>query len=159
MSTKLGVLIITQPFREFIVKIIELNVFAYDFILGHCILFIISPLLLVPFIDKWHTSMLLWLKPSTKFKATIISKRAKKRLTRISIRYALLFLCIMITFIGVVLGPLLAADLVPDITDKFPTIITQLIQPMSQNNNDTDDKAPPSVPRQKPQHKPMETIF
>lgn len=158
-STKLGLLVITQPFREFIVKIIELNLFAYDFILGHCILFIISPLLLVPFIDKWHTSMLLWLKPSTKFRATIISKRAKKRLTRISIRYALLFLCIMITFVGLVLVPLLAADLVPDITGQFPTIIAQLMQPMAQDNNDTDTKAPPSVLREKPQQKPMETVF
>lgn len=59
----LGRYSITQPFREFICKITESNMFAADFILGHLILFTMLPVVLVPKIDKVHTTMLFWLLP------------------------------------------------------------------------------------------------
>ena len=54
---------ITQPGREFLCKITELGYFAADFILGHVLLFLMLPALLIPYIDRVHSMMLFWLKP------------------------------------------------------------------------------------------------
>lgn len=54
---------ISQPGREFLCKITELGYFAADFILGHFILFMQLPVLLIPYIDKFHSVMLFWLRP------------------------------------------------------------------------------------------------
>jgi 1,3-beta-glucan synthase len=53
----------SQPAREFLCKITELSMFAADFVLGHIILFIMLPLILIPQIDKLHSLMLFWLRP------------------------------------------------------------------------------------------------
>ncbi len=54
---------VSQPAREFLCKITELSMFAGDFILGHFILFLMLPLILIPQIDKLHSIMLFWLRP------------------------------------------------------------------------------------------------
>ena len=54
---------LSQPGREFLCKITELGMFAADFILGHFILFIMLPALCIPYIDKFHSVMLFWLRP------------------------------------------------------------------------------------------------
>ena len=54
---------LSQPGREFLCKIVELTMFAGDFILGHFILFMMLPVLVIPFIDKFHSVMLFWLRP------------------------------------------------------------------------------------------------
>lgn len=54
---------ISQPAREFLCKITELSMFAADFILGHWLLFIMCPVILIPQIDKLHSMMLFWLRP------------------------------------------------------------------------------------------------
>ena len=54
---------ISQPGRVFLCKITEMGLFAADFILGHVLLFIMLPALLVPYIDKVHSVMLFWLRP------------------------------------------------------------------------------------------------
>ena len=54
---------LSQPGREFLCKITELCMFAGDFILGHILLFIMLPLLVVPYIDTFHSTMLFWLRP------------------------------------------------------------------------------------------------
>ena len=54
---------ISQPGREFLCKITELGFFAGDFILGHIMLFLMLPVLAIPFIDKFHSVMLFWLRP------------------------------------------------------------------------------------------------
>jgi 1,3-beta-glucan synthase len=53
----------SQPGREFLCKITELGMFAADFILGHIILFLMLPALCVPYVDKFHSVMLFWLRP------------------------------------------------------------------------------------------------
>lgn len=53
----------SQPGREFLCKITEMGFFAGDFILGHMILFLLLPALLIPYIDKFHSVMLFWLRP------------------------------------------------------------------------------------------------
>ena len=54
---------LSQPGREFLCKITELGMFSADFILGHMILFIMLPLLVIPYVDKFHSVMLFWLRP------------------------------------------------------------------------------------------------
>jgi 1,3-beta-glucan synthase len=54
---------ISQPGREFLCKITELTMFAGDFILGHFILFLLLPVLIIPYADKFHSVMLFWLRP------------------------------------------------------------------------------------------------
>jgi 1,3-beta-glucan synthase len=54
---------VSQPAREFLCKITELSMFAADFVLGHVILFLLVPIILVPQIDKLHSMMLFWLRP------------------------------------------------------------------------------------------------
>jgi 1,3-beta-glucan synthase len=54
---------LSQPGREFLCKITEMGFFSADFVLGHILLFIMLPALCVPYIDKFHSVMLFWLRP------------------------------------------------------------------------------------------------
>jgi 1,3-beta-glucan synthase len=54
---------LSQPGRELLCKITELSMFAADFILGHWLLFMMLPVILIPQVDKLHSMMLFWLKP------------------------------------------------------------------------------------------------
>jgi 1,3-beta-glucan synthase len=54
---------LSQPGREFLCKITEMGFFAADFCLGHMLLFCMLPAILVPYIDKFHSIMLFWLRP------------------------------------------------------------------------------------------------
>jgi 1,3-beta-glucan synthase len=54
----------SQPGREFLCKITELGFFSGDFILGHILLFLMLPLLVIPYFDTLHSMMLFWLRPS-----------------------------------------------------------------------------------------------
>lgn len=53
----------SQPGREFLCKITELGMFSADFVLGHFLLFFMLPVLLIPYVDKIHSTMLFWLRP------------------------------------------------------------------------------------------------
>ena len=52
----LGTHAMSQPAREFVVKIIELGLWTSDFILCHLILFILTPPLLIPYVDRLHAT-------------------------------------------------------------------------------------------------------
>jgi 1,3-beta-glucan synthase len=54
---------LSQPGREFLCKITELGYFAGDFVLGHLLLFCMLPALCVPYIDRFHSVILFWLRP------------------------------------------------------------------------------------------------
>lgn len=54
----LGAHAMSQPAREFIVKIIELSLWSSDFLTGHFLLFILTPPILMPYIDRFHSMML-----------------------------------------------------------------------------------------------------
>ena len=54
---------LSQPGREYLCKIVELGMFAGDFILGHILLFLMTPIVVIPYIDKAHSVMLFWLRP------------------------------------------------------------------------------------------------
>lgn len=54
---------LSQPGREFLCKITELGMFAGDFVLGHILLFMMLPVIVIPYVDKFHSVMLFWLRP------------------------------------------------------------------------------------------------
>ena len=54
----LGTYAMSQPAREFIVKIIELSFRSSDFLIGHFLLFILSPPILIPYFDRLHSILL-----------------------------------------------------------------------------------------------------
>lgn len=54
----LGSSAFSQPAREFLVKIVEMSLFAADFLCGHFLLFFLTIPCLVPGIDILHSTML-----------------------------------------------------------------------------------------------------
>src|SRR5882757_7166931 len=54
----LGSSAMSQPAREFIVKIVEMSLWSSDFLLGHVLLIILTPPTLIPFFDRLHSTML-----------------------------------------------------------------------------------------------------
>lgn len=138
-------LVLTQPIREYVIKIIEQISFGYDFILCHFLLFSVTPILFIPFIDKWHTMMLFWSKPSKEFRNPIISKRLRTKQNLRLFKYLILYFVLLIILLGVIVAPIVVNKYypIPDITKGLNIdMVSQLIQPNNQYNNDTGPNAP-----------------
>lgn len=95
----LGNSAMSQPAREFIVKIVEMSLWSGDFLLAHVLLMILTPPILIPFIDKLHSTMLckfslqryidtksciliffpVWLRPSKQIRAPLFSTKQKRQ--------------------------------------------------------------------------------
>lgn len=60
----LGSSALTQPMREFIVKTVEMSLFAADFLCAHLLLFLLSIPCFIPYFDRLHSTALFWLSPS-----------------------------------------------------------------------------------------------
>ncbi|KAL9043038.1 MAG: hypothetical protein Q9180_000160 [Flavoplaca navasiana] len=123
----------SQPGREFLCKITELGMFAADFILGHVLLFIMFPAICIPYIDKFHSVMLFWLRPSRQIRPPIYSIKQSKLRKRRVIRFATLYFIMLIIFVALLAGPLVVARL----KISLPDIPMNLMQPTGLNNNDT----------------------
>jgi len=123
----------SQPGREFLCKITELGMFAADFVLGHILLFIMLPALCVPYIDKFHSVMLFWLRPSRQIRPPIYSLKQSKLRKRRVIRFAILYFVMFVIFLVLIVGPIIARKYIT----SLPTIPLELMQPTGQNNNDT----------------------
>lgn len=54
----LGNSAISQPAREFLVKIVEMSLWSSDFIIAHFLLIILTPPILMPFANRLHSTML-----------------------------------------------------------------------------------------------------
>ncbi len=150
----------SQPARELLCKLVELSMFAADFIIGHWILILMFPLLLIPRIDTLHSMLLFWLLPryttpfctlsceycltffftSRQIRPPIYSlKQSKLRKTRVA-RYAALYLCLLVVFVGMVAGPIAYSNAgePASLLSKIPKIGDfVLLQPNHQNNNNT----------------------
>jgi 1,3-beta-glucan synthase len=125
----------SQPGREFLCKITELTMFAGDFILAHIILFMMLPVILVPQIDKLHSMMLFWLRPSRQIRPPIYSLKQSKLRRRRVIRYAILYFVLLVVFLALIVGPIVAGKHIP--TSTFEKVPYDLMQPAHQNNDDT----------------------
>lgn len=132
-----GWCMLTQPFREFVVKTIDMCLFGYDFVLFHVLFNLMIPFTLVPFVDRVHTSMLFWMSTSKIFKDPILSAR-EKRIQRIAIiKYLLLYFAISVTMVGTALTPLFSNKISQSLEGYIPESLAPLFQPNFQNNNDT----------------------
>jgi len=127
----------SQPGREFLCKITELGMFACDFILGHFLLFIMLPSICMPYVDKFHSVMLFWLRPSRQIRPPIYSLKQSRLRKRRVIRFAILYFAMFILFIVLVIGPVIVRNF---ITLNL-TIPLELMQPTGQDNNDTSASA------------------
>jgi 1,3-beta-glucan synthase len=104
----LGTSAMSQPAREFIVKIVEMSLWGSDFLLAHVLLIILTPPILIPFANQLHSTMLcespcmvflseflliamlVWLRPSKQIRAPLFStkqKRQRRWIVRIHIMY------------------------------------------------------------------------
>ncbi|KAG0346911.1 1,3-beta-D-glucan synthase [Podila humilis] len=109
----LGFHAISQPLREYICKIIEMTMFACDFIMGHVILFILLPICLIPWVDKWHSTMLFWLRPSKQIRPPILSAKTRSQRRRVAWTYGILFGFLFVVFVMLIVGPLVFEQYLP----------------------------------------------
>jgi 1,3-beta-glucan synthase len=124
---------ISQPGREFLCKITELGMFAADFILGHVLLFFMLPLLLIPYADRGHSMMLFWLRPSRQIRPPIYSLKQTKLRKRRVIRYAILYFFLLVVFLCLIVGPVVAGKYIKLEID----LPMEIMQPTGFSNNDT----------------------
>ncbi|KAH3676412.1 hypothetical protein WICMUC_002043 [Wickerhamomyces mucosus] len=129
-SAGLGWGILTQPGRELLCKIIEVSIFTLDYILGHFILFAQIPILFIPYIDVWHTSLLFWLKPESHFRPQLLSKKKRRKRRLIVQFFSILFFFQFLVLIFLFLLPYIINDIMGvDIEDYLPEFISYIIQP------------------------------
>ncbi|SPO05075.1 probable 1,3-beta-D-glucan synthase subunit [Cephalotrichum gorgonifer] len=128
---------ISQPAREFLCKITELSMFAADFVLGHFVLFFMSPFIVIPKIDTVHSMMLFWLLPSRQIRPPIYSMKQTKLRRKRVFRYAVLYFLLLAVFLGLIIAPTIVGPKLPK--SAFPSALDdyKLVQPINQNNNDT----------------------
>ncbi|KAK5963150.1 1,3-beta-D-glucan synthase PWA37_004853 [Arxiozyma heterogenica] len=127
----------SQPSRELTAKVVELSEFAADFVLGHIILICHLPLLLIPQIDRFHSVMLFWLKPSRQIRPPIYSlkqARLRKRMVR---KYASLYFLVLVIFAVCIIAPAVASSHVHDLGKSLTGVAHNLFQPRNVSNNDT----------------------
>ncbi|ODV95939.1 hypothetical protein PACTADRAFT_75139 [Pachysolen tannophilus NRRL Y-2460] len=146
VKSGVGSLGLTQPFREAIVKTVEMSLFAADFVLGHCLFFVLTPFVLIPYIDKLHSSMLFWLGPKVQYRRGIQSLANQSRRRRRVLRYCFMYFFMICFFASLIIAPAIGSNYVPVIRDSVNNgFITSLIQPNHQDNNDTGIKAPKTI--------------
>ncbi|CAO3626173.1 unnamed protein product [Cunninghamella blakesleeana] len=102
ISTKVG----KHALREFVCKVVEMSIFTNDFILGHLILFGLFPITCIPFIDRLHSLMLLWLKPSNQFRPSVLSTKQRQKRNRTLLWFAPLFIFMLCFSVALVIVPL-----------------------------------------------------
>jgi len=95
----------SQPAREFIVKIIELSLWSSDLLLGHLLLFMLTPPILVPYIDRLHATILFWLRPSKQIRAPLYSIKQKRQRRWIIVKYGLIYVAVIATFATLIALP------------------------------------------------------
>ncbi|KAK5662606.1 hypothetical protein OQA88_8520 [Cercophora sp. LCS_1] len=139
---------VSQPAREYLCKITELSMFAADFVLGHIILFIMLPVVLIPKIDKLHSMMLFWLRPSRQIRPPIYSMKQSKLRRRRVFRYAVLYFALFVVFLGMIIGPIFAKDAIPSSLKEMdlPGQL-RLFQPVGLDNDNTDGREPTGTGR------------
>ncbi|EGW34636.1 uncharacterized protein SPAPADRAFT_144914 [Spathaspora passalidarum NRRL Y-27907] len=120
----LGFSVVTQHIREFLVKTLELNKFTLDFMIGHFLLIAMFPILFIPYIDRWHTSMLFWLKPTRQISRPVFGKRERRRQKWQIFWNFLLFIVTALFLVAVIIVP-------PIIDSKILKLKSTLTPPVS----------------------------
>ncbi|KAG8836814.1 1,3-beta-D-glucan synthase [Serendipita sp. 400] len=103
----LGSHVMSQPAREFIVKVVEMTLWSSDFLLGHILLFILTPPILIPYVDKAHSTMLFWLRPSKQIRAPLYSMKVRKQRRWMVIKYGLIYAVAAASFAALIIIPVI----------------------------------------------------
>lgn len=116
----LGSHVMSQPLREFVVKIVELSLWSGDLLLGHFLLFMLTPPILIPYFDRFHATILFWLRPSKQIRAPLYSLKQRRQrrwiVSRLSVRalrmswltvwqiikYGIFYVLVIIVFVALV---------------------------------------------------------
>lgn len=106
----LGNSAMSQPAREFIVKIVELSLWTGDFLLAHVLLMILTPPILLPYFDRLHSTMLFWLRPSKQIRAPLFSTKQKRQRRWIVLKYTLLYIIVVAFLVALIALPALFRD-------------------------------------------------
>jgi 1,3-beta-glucan synthase len=101
----LGAHAMSQPAREFVVKIIELSLWSSDLITGHILLFMLTPAVCVPYFDRVHATLLFWLRPSKQIRAPLYSIKQRRQRNWIIIKYGIIYLIVIAVFVALIAIP------------------------------------------------------
>ena len=82
-----------------------MSAFTTDFILGHLILFFLFPFTLIPYIDRIHSLMLFWLRPSNQIRRSVLSTKRRRRRREIALTYGPIFCLVFIFFVSLICIP------------------------------------------------------
>ncbi|KAF8798014.1 1,3-beta-glucan synthase [Phlegmacium glaucopus] len=103
----LGNSAMSQPAREFIVKVVEMSLWSSDFLLGHLLLIILTPPVLIPYVNSLHSMMLFWLRPSKQIRAPLFSTKQKRQRRWIVIKYTVVYVFIVSLLASLIVLPAL----------------------------------------------------
>lgn len=82
-----------------------MSIFTTDFILGHLILFVLFPLTLIPSIDRIHSLILFWLRPSKQIRPSVLPTKERRRRRKVAYMYGPLFIFILLSFAALIILP------------------------------------------------------
>jgi 1,3-beta-glucan synthase len=108
----LGNSAISQPAREFVVKIVEMSLWSSDFLLAHILLVILTVPLFIPWFDRIQSTMLckssslvdppsltvvsaVWLRPSKQIRAPLFSTKQKRQRRWMVFKYSVVYLVVV----------------------------------------------------------------
>ncbi|KAH8117447.1 1,3-beta-glucan synthase, partial [Phellopilus nigrolimitatus] len=100
----------SQPAREFIVKIVEMSLWSSDFLLGHLLLFIMTPPIFIPFVDRLHSTMLFWLRPSKQIRPPLFSTKQKRQRRWLVLKFGIVYIFALSFFSALIILPVLFRD-------------------------------------------------
>ncbi|KAH0583885.1 1,3-beta-D-glucan synthase [Termitomyces sp. 'cryptogamus'] len=101
----LGTSAISQPAREFIVKIVEMSLWGSDLLIAHILLVILTPPILIPYMNRLHSTMLFWLRPSKQIRAPLFSTKQKRQRRLIVIKYTIIYILIVAILAALIVLP------------------------------------------------------
>ncbi|KZT68116.1 glycosyltransferase family 48 protein [Daedalea quercina L-15889] len=106
----LGSSALSQPAREFVVKIVEMSLWSSDFLLAHILLVVLTPPTLIPFADKLHSTMMLWLRPSKQIRPPLFSMKQKRQRRWIVVKYTFVYFIVVAGLGALIVLPALFRD-------------------------------------------------
>ncbi|KAI8878625.1 glycosyltransferase family 48 protein [Backusella circina FSU 941] len=113
--------------REYFCKIFEMSIFTIDFILGHMILFVLFPFTLVPYIDRLHSLLLFWIRPSKQIRPSVLTTKEKRQRRLVALTYGPFFIFILVWFVSLVLVPPYLAALMSPQYEYVVKVITDFM--------------------------------
>lgn len=111
--------------------------FSADFILGHILLFIQMPVIIIPYIDRLHSTMLFWLRPSRQIRPPIYSSKQSKLRKKRVIRFTVVYFFMLTVFVALVVGPVVTSTYpsCPFISRSLTWLVEKILINVTKNVN------------------------